>query len=138
MYKIAGILLESSSSSSHLDWAIIGCGLNVHASPPLDMSLRYPASNLDAALGRTVPRLPLLRAILQRMDYWYNQLEAGAYHQLFTAWRALLVTLGQQVHIQTDAGVLRGLAEDVDTSGALRLRDKGGQVHVITTGDVSG
>jgi BirA family biotin operon repressor/biotin-[acetyl-CoA-carboxylase] ligase len=138
MHKIAGILLESSSSNGHLDWAIIGCGLNVHASPPADMSLRYPASSLDAALGQAVPQLPLLRAILRRMDYWYNQLATGEIQQLFTTWRGLLITLGQQVQIQTDAGLLCGLAEDVDLSGALHLRDDRGQVHVITNGDVSG
>jgi BirA family biotin operon repressor/biotin-[acetyl-CoA-carboxylase] ligase len=138
LYKIAGILLESSSSSTHLDWAIIGCGLNVHASPPADMSLRYPATSLDAALGRAVPRLPLLRAILLRIDYWYRQLEAGEHHQLFATWRGLLATLGQQVEIHTDSVVLSGLAEDVDTDGSLHLRDAEGQVHIVTNGDVSG
>lgn len=142
--KVAGILIESSSALqqppsgsrggpvSFLEWAIISCGLNISANPPADAPLRYPATNLVAASGRPVPRLPLLRTLLVRLDYWYCALQKGEYERLFTIWRSLLSTLGREVEIQTSEGLLRGYAEDVDTSGALRLRDATGHIHTIT------
>jgi BirA family biotin operon repressor/biotin-[acetyl-CoA-carboxylase] ligase len=138
MGKVAGILLESSSSQEQINWAIIGCGLNVNDSPPVEMQMRYPATSLAAVLCQPVPRLPLMHAILQRMDFWYTCIQEGEHDALFVAWRDLLVTLGQQVTIQTDNGILTGLAEAVDLSGALHVRDEAGKLHSITNGDVSG
>lgn len=136
-HKLSGILLEANSSSDAVVWAIIGCGLNVSASPPATLTPHYPATNLSAALGRPVARLPLLRAILKRMDYWYTCLQYGGRDQLFAAWRALLVTLGAEVRVSTAEGTLFGRAEDVDASGALHLRDASGRVHIISNGDVN-
>ncbi len=136
MGKIAGILLESASSQQQVDWAIIGCGLNVNSSPSPDASMRYPATSLTVAQGAPVARLHLLRAILTRMDSWYTRLQAGEREALFVAWRALLTTLGQQVTIDTGDGTLSGLAEAVESSGALNVRDKTGTLHVVTTGDI--
>ncbi len=138
MRKVAGILLEASSTESRMDWATIGCGLNVHASPPPDSNLLYPAGDLAAALGGPLPRLPLLRAILVRLDHWYNRLHNGERDALFAIWRRLLVTPGQQVRVQTSAGEIAGLAEDVEPSGSLRIVDAAGQIHIVSNGDVSG
>ncbi len=135
-HKIAGVLLEMSSTEYMVDWAIIGCGLNVSAHPPADISLRYATTNLSAALGRPVARLAILRALLQRLDYWHLQLQQGAIDYLFTRWRELLVTLQQDVQIETASGILTGYAEDVEPSGALRIRDANGVVHIISSGDV--
>jgi BirA family biotin operon repressor/biotin-[acetyl-CoA-carboxylase] ligase len=138
MGKVAGILLESSSSHNHINWAVIGCGLNVNDSPPVEMQMLYPAVSLASAVGQRVPRLPLLQAILRRMDFWCTCLQTGDHDALFVAWRDLLITLGQQVRIQTDSGILVGMAEAVDPSGALYVRDEVGTLHSITNGDVSG
>jgi BirA family biotin operon repressor/biotin-[acetyl-CoA-carboxylase] ligase len=134
--KIAGVLVELSSVEQTVTWAIIGCGLNVSASPPPTLPLRYPATDLSAALGRPVARLPLLRSILLRLDYWYTLLQAGERASLFSAWRHLLITIGQTVQVTTAAGTLRGVVEAVEASGALRLRDEAGNIHIVASGDV--
>jgi BirA family biotin operon repressor/biotin-[acetyl-CoA-carboxylase] ligase len=137
MGKVAGILLESSSSHEQVNWAVIGCGLNVNDSPPIEMQMLYPAVSLAAVCGQPVPRLPLIRAILQRLDFWCTCIQTGDHAALFVAWRNLLITLGQQVRIQTERGILAGLAETVDSSGSLYVRDDAGTLHTITSGDVS-
>jgi BirA family biotin operon repressor/biotin-[acetyl-CoA-carboxylase] ligase len=138
MAKVAGILLESSNRDNQVRCASIGCGLNVSACPPPELMPRYPATSLEAQQGEPVPLLPLLRAILQRLDHWYTLLQQGGSMTLFAAWRDLLVTPGQQVQIETDSGTLRGLAEGVEPSGALRVIDEAGKLHIVTNGDVSG
>jgi BirA family biotin operon repressor/biotin-[acetyl-CoA-carboxylase] ligase len=135
-HKVAGILLESGYAQQRLEWASIGCGINISEHPPADL-LRSPATDLSAALGEPMPRLPLLRAALLRLDTWYARLQQGDYDGLFAAWRSLLITLGRPVEIETAAGeILRGRAEDVEPSGALRIRDAAGTLHTISSGDV--
>lgn len=75
--KVAGILLETGSRGTSVDWAIIGWGINVGAAPPPDASLRTPATCLADVAGRSVDRLTLLRAILLHLDSWYTTLEQG-------------------------------------------------------------
>ncbi|NJO05219.1 MAG: biotin--[acetyl-CoA-carboxylase] ligase [Chloroflexaceae bacterium] len=139
-HKLAGILPEASSSQHHIEWAIIGCGINISASPPPD-GLRYPAIHLTEQTGGEVDRRALLRALLVRLDDWYTRLEsdtATTRANLFDAWRGLLVTIGQRVQVETTSGMLAGLAEDVEPSGALRLRSDNGDLHTISSGDVFG
>lgn len=133
--KVAGLLIESISVGDAPAFAVMGCGINVNAYPPAEM-VRLPATSLAAALDRPVERLPLLRAILQRMDHWYLALQRGERQAIFAAWHARLSTLGQPVTLTTSQGTLRGLAEAVDESGALLVRDARDHVHVVASGDV--
>lgn len=133
--KAAGLLLEVSLNAQGFDWAIIGFGVNVSAAPPPTATL-YPATSLVEAAGAPVSRLALLRALLRQLDHWHARLIAGDEAALFAAWRARLLTLGQQVSIETANGTVVGSAEDVDRAGGLLVRDATGTLHLITTGDV--
>lgn len=133
--KAAGILLEVSVSAGRLDWAIIGCGVNVSAAPPPALT-RYPATSVAAAAGRPVERLALLQALLRRMGAWHARLAAGTTDELYAAWRGRLHGLGTAVRVETGSSTVEGRAEDVDRTGALLVRDGAGRLHTITTGDV--
>ena len=133
--KAAGILLEVSIGHRAFEWAIIGCGVNVSDAPPPGAT-PYPTTSLAAAAGGSVSRLVLLRALLRRLNYWYTQLSLGQQAELFAAWSGRLITLGQQVRVEAPDGQIMGYAEGVEPSGALRIRDAAGAMHVITAGDV--
>ncbi|HNP74602.1 MAG TPA: biotin--[acetyl-CoA-carboxylase] ligase, partial [Kouleothrix sp.] len=47
-------------------------------------------------------------------------------------------TLGQPVQVRLPRGELSGVAEDVEPTGALRVRDAAGALHVVLAGDVGG
>lgn len=132
--KAAGILLEVSANTHGIERAIIGCGINVSAAPPFTAT-RYPAVSLAEA-GAPLERLALLRTLLRRLDAWHNRLVAGDEEALWRAWRARLITLGQEVRIETGSEPLVGLAEDVERGGALLVRDKRGALHQVAAGDV--
>lgn len=133
--KAAGILLESSLGPEGLVLAIIGCGVNVSAGPPPGVA-RYPATSLADACGAPVSRLALLRALVERIDHWHERLREGGFDELFSAWRHRLHTLGREVEVSLGETVLRGVAEDVAPDGALIVRNRGGDLHVIRSGDV--
>lgn len=138
--KAAGVLSEVELSDGVIAWVVIGMGININWAPAgiVDgRDLGTQATSIAAAAGRPVDRLGLAQALLARLDARYAELRQGHHAALFAAWRARLATLGQPVQVSLPAGVLSGLAEDVEPSGALRIRDAGGNLHRVMAGDVS-
>lgn len=137
--KAAGVLSELEIVGGQIAWAAIGMGINVNWTPDglvdgRDLSL--VATSVSAASGRAVERQALLSALLLRLDARYLALRQGRREELFRDWRARLATLGQSIVVQLPQGALRGVAEDVEPSGALRLREPDGTARLILAGDV--
>lgn len=89
--------------------------------------------------GPPVARLPLLQAILSRIEVRYDQFLAGGWPELLSAWRELSVTLGRPVRVLPVAGgpAWEGTAVDVDPEGALLVRRPDGTVECVVAGEVS-
>lgn len=137
--KTAGVLSELELAGDTIGWAVLGMGINVSWSPQglVDgRDLATQATSVSAALGSPVERLALLRALLVQLDHGYTALRQGQRSALFEQWRGRLATLGQPVHVHLPAGELRGIAEEVEPSGALRVRDQEGVLHTVVAGDV--
>lgn len=134
--KVGGILTEVELSGSELAYAIVGCGLNVNLDPSsLPGDLLVEATSLSWALRRPVPRLPLLLTFLQRVEERYSRLRAG--QSPHVEWSERLATLGQRVRVSGAGPSLEGVAEGVDSGGALLLRLDDGQLERVLAGDVS-
>lgn len=132
--KVCGILIETSADS-----AVLGIGLNVNGSLAGDAELAAHATTLAAAAGRPLAREALLIALLTRLDALYAQLNAGgaaAQADVHGRWRARLVTLGRRVILLQGEQTVAGVAEDVDSDGALLLRRDDGTLLPVTWGDV--
>lgn len=139
--KAAGILSEIELAGGQIAWVILGIGVNVSWSPAgiVDRrDLAEVATSVGAAAGQLIERLALLRALLERLDVRYDALRRSGSADLFECWRDRLATLGQPVQISLPQGELRGVAEDVERSGALRVRDEHGALHTVLAGDVGG
>ncbi len=80
-------------------------------------------------------RLSLLQSYLTDVESRYEMLRAG--HSPHQEWASRLATLGQRVTIRAPDGVYQGVAEAVDDTGALLLRQPDGQIKHILTGDVT-
>lgn len=129
--KAGGILVEAEMIGDRLAFAIVGVGLNVNAAPPPE-AVHFPATSLRDEAGRPVERLPLLRAILTRLEARYPGLASAG---LPAAWRSRLKMLGRPVVVHGPEGELAGMAEDVDADGALVLRLDSGERRRILAGD---
>ena len=137
--KAAGILSEIELDGDQIAWVVIGIGVNVGWSPTgiVDgRDLAEVATSVGAAAGQPIERLQLLQSLLERLDARYAALRQGDYADLFERWRDRLTTLGQPVQISLPQGELRGVAEDVDRTGALHVRDEYSVLHTVLAGDV--
>ena len=137
--KAAGVLAEALWDGSHLSAVILGIGLNVtFASVPAAGQINYPATCVESVLGRTVPRLELLRRILLELLSWRARMWQTEFIQ---AWEQHLVLRGEWVElgsekpsgeVQISSGCVLGL----DESGCLRLQDSTGGIFTLSHGEI--
>jgi len=137
-HKVSGILQEGAfDADGRLQWAIVGIGINVNIPANELPEGITPPTSLLAATGQAVPRLPLLRTFLERVEELYDDVGNGRSPQPF--WQNKLITLGQPVrvtHHQT-SDTFTGIAEATDDAGHLLVRDETGELHTVTAADVT-
>jgi BirA family biotin operon repressor/biotin-[acetyl-CoA-carboxylase] ligase len=137
--KAAGILSEIDVKNEQIRWVVVGMGVNVNWSPHGRVDgrdLAQSATSVSAAAGQPVDRMALLQTLLERLDMHYAALRRGQREKLFVAWRERLATLGTRITVRLPTGDVEGVAEAVEPSGALRLRDEHGKQHVVMAGEV--
>ncbi len=133
--KLAGVLTELSFAGDELAWAVVGVGLNVAVDFAGQPQVAATATSLSMAAGRSVSRLSLLHAYLSGVEARYDALRAG--QSPHGEWAARLATSGQAVTVHAPDGVYQGIAESVDETGALLLRQPSGEVVRMLAGDVT-
>jgi BirA family biotin operon repressor/biotin-[acetyl-CoA-carboxylase] ligase len=130
--KLAGILAEMATTGSD-GWeaVVLGIGINVRAAayPP---ELAATATSLEAELGRPIDRALVLVETLAALASRYADLQAGRFDAILTAWRGLARSLpGAPVEWDGPAGVVRGLAIDIDSDGTLLARTETGIARLV-------
>ncbi len=132
--KISGSLVESGSSDTGY-YAIIGTGVNVNLDATLHPEITDIATSLRTLNGQRVSRREVMRKLLLEMDNIYTSPEQmGA---LVADWSARLETLGREIDVRWGHELLHGVAEGVDDTGRLLLRDRAGDVHRLEAGEVT-
>lgn len=131
--KVAGILAQTGGAQTDAQAVVIGIGLNVSTTAE---ELPVPTATSLALAGADADRTDVLIAVLTAFDARYSQWtdvrgDAEACG-LAAAYRAACATLGREVAVTgTDGAVVRGIAEDIDSSGRLRVGHQ-----IIGAGDV--
>ncbi len=133
--KVCGILIENEVKGNKVAFAIIGIGINIDLGLPEVSEISATATSLNDESGRKVSYLGLVRHLLVEFERLY--LPPPDVKSIYEAWRDRLVTLGKRVRVESGNGVLEGIAESVDRSGALRLRQADGSSAIIVAGDVT-
>lgn len=141
--KLAGILAEASSGNAlpldqhgaTLQACVLGFGINVTAAAyPADVASR--ATSLERELDRPVDRASVLVECLAALASRYDDLRHGRSAAVLDAWRIhARPLLGRRVEWDGPAGIVQGVAEDIDASGALLVQTRDATVRVIS-GDV--
>jgi len=85
-------------------------------------------------LGHSPDRRQLLARLLARVDHWVDHLMDEA---LLESWRGYSATLGRRIAAAVGGEPLQGVAEAIDTHGALLLRTDDGKLHRLLVGDVT-
>jgi BirA family biotin operon repressor/biotin-[acetyl-CoA-carboxylase] ligase len=132
--KTAGILAEAAPRPG---WIVVGIGINANVpADALPPDTVHPATSLEAALGHAVDRKALIREMLRELERGYDLLKSGGARAALRRWREMADTLGRQVRVETPRGILEGIAQDIDETGALLVQTQGGRVRKVLAGDL--
>jgi BirA family transcriptional regulator, biotin operon repressor / biotin---[acetyl-CoA-carboxylase] ligase len=127
--KLAGILLEHPPGPS----VILGIGLNVNQSVA---NLPAEATSLALELRHPVERETLLAAILNDFGNAYERADREGVDWIVPGWRSRGSMLGTPIQFRRDGVMVRGVAEDIDASGALVVRMADGRRVTVVAGEV--
>lgn len=118
--KVAGVLAEAAWLEDAPSYVVVGIGVNVRPdSVPGPRTLDYPATCVEASLGRPVDRGELLVDILRSMDRWTAGFRLGP---VLAAWEAALAFRGEPVHVEGQGRAWQGQLSGLGPRGELRLR----------------
>jgi len=132
--KTAGILVESGPHPAGGLWLAVGCGVNL-ATPPENPE-RPATAFAQHMRGPPPPPLDALAVLAESFERWRGLWERLGFPPIAEAWTARAHGLGQTCTARLAAETVTGVAEGLDSDGALRLRTGPGVVRRITAGDV--
>jgi BirA family biotin operon repressor/biotin-[acetyl-CoA-carboxylase] ligase len=132
--KTAGILVESGPHPGGGLWLAVGCGVNL-ATPP--EAAERPATAFARHMRAPPPQaLEALTVLAEGFERWRTLWERLGFPPIAEAWTARAHGLGEACTARLPAETVTGIAEGLDSDGALRLRIASGVVRRITAGDV--
>jgi BirA family biotin operon repressor/biotin-[acetyl-CoA-carboxylase] ligase len=136
--KLGGILGEVAAETSHLHYVVLGIGINVNQTEAsFEGELGHTATSLRIETGRFVDRTVMIRSLCESLDRWYDCFLSEGPAPIIERLRQRCLTLGQRVVARSGDQELRGLAVDLDGSGALLIRDDDQRLHRLIAGDVT-
>jgi BirA family biotin operon repressor/biotin-[acetyl-CoA-carboxylase] ligase len=133
--KLAGILTEAQWQGDQLQSVVIGVGINVapQSIPPAE-SIDFPATSVETVLGQNIDRWSMLNAVLTKMIELRTHIASPNF---IKAWDLRLAFRGEWVYISQDSEPVRELQiAGLEENGALRVRDRTGDVHSLQVGEI--
>jgi BirA family biotin operon repressor/biotin-[acetyl-CoA-carboxylase] ligase len=137
--KVCGILAETNTKGRWINYVIIGIGVNANfdVENAFHHELGKVATSLKKELGRKVPIDELLKAVLEKLECFYELFLKEGFVPILERWKRYAVFLGRQVEVANGARKTSGLACDVDVDGSLVLKSEDGKMMRVFFGDVS-
>lgn len=128
--KITGILIEKIG-----DAALLGIGINVNT-PQHGLPEDFVGTTLQAAFGEMISREDVLNKLAQHLEDGLKVYETQGWSAFQEAYATACITLNQRVIWREGDKEICGTAVQLNSDGALELREDMGAVHIIHSGDV--
>ena len=144
--KVSGVLVDVSTEAENVNYAVIGIGINANVNNSRIISQVcdikglefFGITSLKSELGEIEVKIPeIILLVLQKLEYYYMQLNRGYYKEIIGKWKDNSETLDNLVVIKRQNEIFEGIAVDVDIDGGLLVKSADGNIHrVISSPDV--
>jgi BirA family transcriptional regulator, biotin operon repressor / biotin---[acetyl-CoA-carboxylase] ligase len=135
--KVAGILIDSSVEAERINYAVIGIGVNANVDSSmisLHLEKSIKVTSLSNELGHETSILGLTKEILERLEYYYTELEHCLPHTIIEQWKKNSDILGQKVALMQSNRTIQGIAADVKDDGSLLVKaDNYEDINVVAS-----
>ncbi len=132
--KAVGILVESGARADGRLWLAIGIGVNLAHAP---QDVERPATAFAEHMAGPPPQpLAALDVLADAFERWRTAWATRGFPAIAEGWSARATGIGQRCEARLPNRTLSGVAEGLDSDGALRLRLDDGGLERITAGDV--
>ena len=127
--KLGGVLVEQVSQSDAAPVHILGIGLNVNQTRrQLPRAAALPATSVLLERGGVrTDRNALCKALLERLDLWYEELCHGHTEGLLARWRSLSCLLGRRVTVSVGERSFPAEVAGIRSTGELIVRNAAGR-----------
>jgi BirA family transcriptional regulator, biotin operon repressor / biotin---[acetyl-CoA-carboxylase] ligase len=137
--KVCGILTEMSGEINHIDFVVVGIGINANLEPddiPADM--KEKASSIYMETGVTIERKGLAAKVLNHFEHLYEDfLLTGSIDASVKICRENSILLGKEIRIISRQKELKARAVDISDGGELIVQFEDGRIEPIVSGEVS-
>ncbi|MCC6415067.1 MAG: biotin--[acetyl-CoA-carboxylase] ligase [Opitutaceae bacterium] len=137
--KAGGMLTEARIDADQMRDLVFGLGLNVNQPAgtwPADVAKR--ATSLAAEIGHPVDLNHFAAALIGRVRLAYQHFLDGTHARLLAeAWPKRDILRGRTIAVLNGRQRIEGTADGIDEHGSLRLRDRHGQLHRFSAGEVT-
>lgn len=135
--KLAGLLLDVQGEASGPSRVVLGLGLNVSIGEKDAQNIDQPWVDMRSIVDEAVDRNRLIAMLVTKLEDMFIRFESSGLSAFEQDWQAVDVFHGQTVRLLRGDEELVGIAEGIDASGALKLRDASGRVNYYHSGEVS-
>jgi len=136
--KLVGILTEMSAEFGHINYIVVGIGINVSVAPEdVPAEFRSSAISLNAVATEEISRAELLADVLKNFETLYEEVLQQGFAPVLKMWRKYTSTLGKQVKVLAPNETYIGKAIDIDEDGLLIVEKEDGTRVKVLAGDVS-
>ncbi len=135
--KLGGILTELSAEPGHVNYVVVGIGINVNQSlSDFDTDLQNKATSIYINTGKQYSRVRLLGSILSSFEEIYRMFLEGRAEEIIERWSRYSVTIGKEVKIVSKDTEYIGTAQSIASDGKLVVKCKDGKTINVSAGEV--
>ncbi len=133
--KFCGILLEVAFAAEEVDFVVAGVGINVNQeSFPAEYAGK--AISLRMVAGGEIDRLRLLQEWIRQTEKYYLDARTKGFRKVMREWTGRCMMFGKKISVDSNGSIITGIAEKLDTGGALVINTGETSVRVLA-GDVT-
>jgi BirA family biotin operon repressor/biotin-[acetyl-CoA-carboxylase] ligase len=137
--KICGILTEMSGEVDHINYLVMGIGINVNLKKEdLPEDLKDIATSLALESGKYIDRKLLLAHVLNIFEELYSEfVEKGSIKETIDICRENSMLIGQEIQLVNRGKITIAKAIDISEQGELVIENCNGIIEYIVSGEVS-
>ncbi len=135
--KLAGILTELSAEPGHINYVVVGIGINVNQeTADFEDEIKNRAQSLRIITGEPISRVKLLGSILKHFERIYSLMLDGNTGEIIERWNRYSVTVGREVKVVIKNIEYIGTAQAIASDGKLIVKCNDGVIREISAGEV--